>query len=118
MHVKKPNFTNFRTDKKENTELLDKESPAVAKAHPEYGITPYNAQCMGCVELIDKRTIDSRLFIDAFDNGHIYSQKSFFPLHYKKSENDIWRTIDQRLRPTTTPGVYEAPNQPVPTRCN
>jgi gliding motility-associated-like protein len=118
MHVKKPNFTNFRTDKKENTELLDKESSKAAKAHPEYGVTPYNAQCQGCVELIDKRTINSRQFIDAYDNGHTYSQQSYFPLHYKKSADDIWRTIDQRLRPTSTPGVYEAADQPVPTKCN
>jgi hypothetical protein len=38
-------------------------------------------------------------------------------LHYKKSANDVWRTIDQRLRPVA-PGVYEANNQPVPTKCD
>ncbi len=118
MRVKKPNFTSFRTDAKTVTEVLAKETPAVAKKHPEYGITPYNAQCLECVELIDQRTIDSRQFVDAYDEGHIYSQKSYFPLHYKKSENDIWRTIDQRLRPTADIAVFAAADQPAPTKCD
>jgi gliding motility-associated-like protein len=117
MHIKKANFTSFRKDPKQSTEVLATESSANAKQHPEYGVTPYNAQCTQCVELLDQRTIDSRQFIDVYDNGHLYSQKSIFPLHYKKSANDIWRTIDQRLRPTA-PGVYEANNQPAPTKCD
>ncbi len=115
MHVKQPNFKSFGKDEKQSSEVLDKKSSATAKQHPEYGITPYNAQCTQCVELLDKRTMTSRQFVDAYDEGHIYSQQSYFPLHYKKSENDIWRTIDQRLHPTA-PGIYEATNQPVPTK--
>lgn len=118
MHVKKPNFSSFNTDVKYVSEVLDKESSAQAKKHPEYGVTPYNAQCTQCVELIDKRTADSRQFIDIYEAGHTYSQQSFFPLHYKKNESDIWRTIDQRLRPTGTPNVFAANDQPVPTKCD
>jgi gliding motility-associated-like protein len=119
MNVKKANFTSFRSDKKLVTEVLASNSSEAAKQHPEYGILPFNAQCSECVELIDKRTLDTRLFVDPKRVGHTYSQQSYFPLHYKKSENDIWRTIDFRLRPdANTPNVYVANNQPAPTKCD
>ncbi len=118
MHVKKPNFTSFRTDKKETAEILIKESSPAAQKHPEFGITPYNAQCTECVELIDQRTLDSRQFIDIYDKGHTYSQQSYFPLHYRKFEGDVWHTIDQRLRPTADKNVYAAKDQPVVTKCD
>jgi gliding motility-associated-like protein len=119
MNVKKANYTTFNTDKKHITEVLAKNSSPAAKEHPEYGILPFNSQCSECVELIDKRTIDSRQFVDPQRAGHTYSQQSYFPLHYKKAENDIWRTIDFRLRPDAhEPNVYVANNQPVPTKCD
>jgi hypothetical protein len=117
MHVKKFNYTSFNTIERTANELLSKNSSSAAQQHPEYGIRPYNSQCYECVELIDKRTIDSRLFIDPENEGHTFSQQSYFPLHYKKSENDIWRTIDSRLR-MQSPGVYAANDQPVPTKCD
>ncbi len=117
MRVKKPNFYSFRTDKKAPLDLLNKLSIEKVKRHPEYGIVPFNTQCAECVELIDKRTVDSRQYIDPYDEGHTYSQKSYFPLHYKKEENDIWRTIDFRLRPNIkNPGVFTASDQPCPTK--
>ncbi len=119
MHVKKPNFTSFNTDPKNYTKVLHKNSSSESKLHPEYGILPFNAQCTECVELIDKRTVDSRIFLNPNKEGHTYNQQSFFPLHYRKSENDIWRTIDWRLRPDANkPGVYAAANQPVPAVCD
>jgi len=119
MHVKDPNFTSFRQDAKKVPPLLDQKSSIAAKQHPEYGVLPFNAQCSECVELIDKRTLSSRFFIDPKDAGHTYSQQSYFPLHYKYSVDDIWRTIDHRLRPDATQaGVYTAVNQPVPTKCD
>src|SRR5579862_5618329 len=91
MHVKTPNFSSFNYDRKEVNDLLEKKSSPEAKAHPEYGVLPYNTQCTRCMELIDERTIDSRFYIDVKDSGHTYTQKSISPLHYKKSENDVWR---------------------------
>ncbi len=117
MRVKKPNFNSFNSDKKSSTELLNKLSSSETKKHPEYGTLPFNAQCSDCAEMIEKRTIDSRFFIDPKNSGHTYSQKSYFPLHYKKSENDIWRTIDFRLRADANhPNVFAANNQPCPTK--
>ncbi|MFN8285225.1 MAG: PKD domain-containing protein [Chitinophagales bacterium] len=119
MQVKVPNYTVFRdTERNVSSSLVGNSSPD-AQQHPEFGLLPFNAQCRNCVELIDKRTIDSRLFIDPQNTKHSYSQKSIFPLHYKASENDVWHTIDPRLQPVGgEPGVYSAPHQPVPTSCN
>ncbi len=117
MVVKKFNTTTFKPDVRATSELLWQKSSEAAKQHPEFGILPYNSQCAECVELIDKRTIDTRFFINPKDEGHSFSQKSFFPMHYQKQANDIWRTIDPRLR-EKTPGVYVAENQPVPTKCD
>ena len=119
MHVKQYNFTSFLYDTKSVPKLLDEMSSDLAKQHPEYGILPYNAQCKECVELIDKRTLDSRFYVNPNNKSDIYSQKSFFPLHYKNTPDDVWHTIDMRLRPNASQkGVYTAPDQPVPTKCD
>ncbi len=119
MHVKKHNLSHFYTDEKVITKALEKQSSDTAKRHPEYGITPYNAQCNNCDELIDQRTQTSRQYIDRTKPNYLYSQQSYYPLHYKKFEGDVWHTIDRRLRPDATqPGVYTAPNQPAPTKCD
>ncbi len=118
MRVKNPNFKTFSTDKKEVTQTLAKQSSATAQKHPEYGIVPYNTQCDNCIEIINERTIDSRQFTDKDNYKHTYSQKSYFPLHYKKSETDVWHTIDQRLRPTIDKNVFTANNQPVAIKCD
>ncbi|HWB63506.1 MAG TPA: hypothetical protein VG603_08360, partial [Chitinophagales bacterium] len=119
MQVKIPNFSTFKTDSKSIPPALEKNSSEQARKHPEYGILPYNTQCSNCVELIDGRTLTSRQFIDTADEGQTYSQQSYFPLHYKNSADDVWHTIDPRLRPDAIhPGVYTAPHQPVPTTCN
>ncbi len=119
MTVKQYNFTSFHTDRKFIPEILEQKSTSQGKEHPEYGILPYNAQCTNCVELVAKRSADSRQFFNPYQPNHTYSQKSFFPLHYRKSEKDVWRTIDFRLRPDEkNAGIYKALNQPVPTECN
>ncbi len=110
------NFSSFIEDKKVNSALQDQRSSAEAKKHPEYGVLPYNAQCDECVELIDKRTMYTRFFIDPMREGHIYTQQSYFPLHYK-DQTGTWRSIDHRLRPDAAhPGVYSALQQPLPVR--
>lgn len=119
MHVKHYNFSTFTTTPKVVAPALEKQSSETAKSHPEYGITPYNAQCSNCDELIDKRTETSREFIDRSRPNYIFSQQSFYPLHYKNFSGDVWHSIDYRLRPDTQhPGVYVAPNQPAPATCN
>lgn len=119
MQVKKPNLISFGQVTKRVTSILDTLSGPMAKRHPEYGILPFNAQCSECVELIDKRTINTRFFIDPYLASHTFSQTSYFPLHYRNSPADIWRTIDARLQPDSVhPGVYMANRQPLPTKCD
>ncbi len=118
MHVKVPNYFSFtQTERRVSSNLL-RESSTAARQHPEFGILPYNAQCTNCVELIDRRTIDSRWFIDPANSAHTFSQQSIFPLHYKNSDG-VWSTIDGRLKPLKgRTGVYASLNQPVQTRCD
>lgn len=116
MRVKKHNYTSFATDSKNVPDALNHYSSAVAKQHPEYGILPPHTPCQSCVELIDKRTIDSRQYMDPQQPGRTFSQRSYFPLHYKKGTDDVWHSIDERLRPSSTPGVFIADRQPVPTK--
>jgi gliding motility-associated-like protein len=116
MGTKLFNFSTFSENKKVSCPLLDKRSSDKAKKHPEYGILPFNAKCKECVELLDKRTEHSRLFIDTYHGTNTWSQQSYFPLHYTDN-NGFLRTIDHRLRPSPGhPGVYAAPDQPVPVR--
>lgn len=119
MHVKAFNYTGFPVREKNVTATLLQQSSALAQGHPEFGLLPYNTQCNNCVELIDRRTVDSRVYIDANDATHTYAQKSYFPLHYKNYEGDVWHSIDPRLKPLQgSPGVYAAANQPAPTACD
>lgn len=116
MGTKVFNFTSFTEAKKTSAALQDKRSSPQARVHPEYGILPFNAQCNDCVELIDRRTMYSRFFIDPMREGHTFSQQSYFPLHYPDRDSQ-WRTIDHRLRPEQGhPGVYTAMQQPLPVR--
>lgn len=114
MGTKIYNFSSFTEDKKVNSALQDKRSSAEAKKHPEYGVLPYNAQCEQCAELIDKRSMYTRFFIDPLREGHTFTQQSYFPLHYRDKDGQ-WRTIDHRLRLAPgSPGVFIAPYQPMP----
>lgn len=90
-------------------------TPAALTTHPEYGIRPFNASTSGYVELLQERTIDSRLFVKVGSNGsELVRQQTYGPLHYKKG--DFWTTIDHRLQPVhNKAGVYAAPQQPIPT---
>ncbi|MFN8287871.1 MAG: gliding motility-associated C-terminal domain-containing protein [Chitinophagales bacterium] len=119
LNVKQFNFSTFTTDKKVTPEALVKRSSTTAKQHPEFGILPFNAPCSDCVELLDKRTENTRFFIDPEHPNRSFSQSSYFPLNYKTFKEDVWHTIDTRLKPDSTrPGVYVAKDQPVPTALN
>ena len=84
MNVKQFNFTSFDTTKRFINENVEKRTSEKGKQHPEYGIRPYNTQCTNCVELIDKRTANTRLYINPYRPNYTYSQQSYFPLHFQK----------------------------------
>src|SRR5258705_7843687 len=65
------------------------------------------------VELFEKRTVDSKFYINKDTPSIFYSQRSSGPMHFKK--NRQWITIDTRLSPKG-PLLYEASNQEDPLR--
>lgn len=120
MNVKKFNTSSFSKDITYYEEGLTQQGlfPDSLVHHPDMGIVPYNTQCQNCIELLGKRTVNGRYYIDKSDPETFYVQQSYFPLHYKDA-NGFWVTIDPRLRPlNTSNGLYEAKKQPVPTFFN
>ncbi|MDX2002189.1 MAG: gliding motility-associated C-terminal domain-containing protein [Chitinophagales bacterium] len=113
MQPKQYNFSTFPAPVTlQATEELRRLTYDSLEKHPEFGVLPHNAQCMGCVELLDKRTVNSRFFVGEGTGGKVfYSQQSYFPLHYQK--NGQWMTIDPRL--SKMGNFYRAEQQPVPT---
>ena len=101
-----------------NAELLAL-TPASYHGHPEFGVLPFNAQCTNCIELIHKRTVNSRYFIEPGTGGSVfYVQQSYGELHYQDKPGR-WVTIDSRLRPhAEKEQVYHAPKQELPITLN
>ncbi len=64
-------------------------------SHPEFGKLPENAPCDSCVEVLEKRTIDERYFVNAYDNSEFYTQKALGDLH--QFINGEWITIEHEL---------------------
>lgn len=117
MQVKQYNFTSFSNTERRVSDFDFNTASKEAQLHPEFGRLPFNSPCQDCFEVTDKRTADSRFYYNAANVGYTYSQKSYFPLHYKKKGENVWRTIDHRLE-LHQPNVYAAMNQPVPAKCD
>lgn len=96
---KKPyNFSSF-TEQTRASDLEEWEkynSPADFD-HPEFGLLPQDAPCKNCVEVLSKRTMDERYFVDLEDPSKYYQQKALGELHAKVG--DDWRTIDHHILP-------------------
>lgn len=118
MRPKIYNFEFFNKEQKQTPSLLYQNTTLAGRQHPEYGLKPFNAQCNDCVELIDKRTETTRWFISPESEGHVWSQASITPLHYREKGTNDWLTIDYRLHPTATAGLYNADRQMVPAQLN
>jgi len=96
LKIKEYNFYSFSSDIKSSNPELFKFSNAVT--HPEFGSLPYNAGCLTCFEVLEKRTDDERYFLKDSSNGsEFFIQKSYTPMHYKDSEGR-WITIDPRIK--------------------
>jgi gliding motility-associated-like protein len=83
--------------------------------HPELGKLPFNAGCDDCFEILQERTIDSRLFYKKHTNGsEFYKQQFYGPVHFQ-NEKQQWVTIDPRLKPSKqSPNIFSALQQPLP----
>lgn len=82
------------------------------KQHPEYLKNPDNSPCSNCIELIDRRKADERFFVDRDEPAHFYVQKSYTPLHYRKSADGPWLSLNYRIR-EQAPGLFRAEQQPI-----
>jgi len=113
MNVKYYNTSNFTNTNIEITTELENLTPDEFKTHPEYGHLPYNTPCENCVELIHKRTENSRYFVTKGSEGtEFHSQTAYGALHYKDSNGD-WISYDPRLFSIGN-GEYIANNQLTP----
>lgn len=81
------------------------------KQHPEYGVHAYNAPKGDLVEVLNKREVDSRYYINPQKPSEFFIQKSVGDLHFKKGNQ--WLTINPHLQ-SLGKGVYEAERQPEP----
>ena len=103
------------TVKKVPANLLAKYDTEEAKKHPEHGLLPFNAPCTDCIELLEKRTPDSREFRGELDDKggrQIFIQKSLGNIHYK-DKNGFLVTKDPRMIEEGN-SLYAARHQPTP----
>ncbi len=84
-------------------------------SHPDFGTLPCNAPNKNVVEVISKRKINERYFVDINDPTFFYMQKSVNPMHYQKNGQLI--AINPTLHLESS-GIYSAPNQVYPTLIN
>lgn len=117
--VKTYNYGTFNTAVSDTPKELFSLTPDSLYTHPEFGILPYNAPCEDCIELLQYRTQNSRMFVKKGTNGSkFYSQGAYQDLNYKDNKGN-WVTIDPTLQPSTAlPGVYLGLHQTNPTTLN
>lgn len=95
-------------------EIYELTPPALYR-HPEFGKKAFNCKLDSVFELIQYRTLNSRLFVKMGSHGRIsYTQKVYGKFHYR--DRDGWlRTIDARLKPDPSgEKIFRAMDQPVP----
>lgn len=104
MEVKSNNLKSFsKVPERNNLEAWRTLNKPVFYNHPEFGVLPQDFVCHDCVELMDRRTADSRYFVNANDTSKFYIQKAFGELHAK--DNGNWLTINHQLKPIRN-GVF------------
>lgn len=114
MEEQEPNFNTFSKTTYSDPEETAEHNSDKAIAHKEYGTLPFNAPCESCVEVLDKRTEDTRYFIENGSEGkQFHTQQAYGPLHYKGQDGN-WYTLDYRLKPTSFQDVFEAKDQLFP----
>ncbi|CAN5146214.1 hypothetical protein BH09BAC5_BH09BAC5_08370 [soil metagenome] len=117
MHPFVPNFSTITTRLPVITSELDSLTPQNFHSSPDYGILPENVPCSDCIELIQKRTSDSRYYIKNGTGGKtFYVQTSMGNINYVDSAGWM-REINPSLK-TPVAGIYKAENQPLPSTLN
>jgi len=114
-HVSGLNFSRFSTRVVENEIEIKKLMPAGFYSHPDFGIFPFDTHKKNLMlELVDRRTLDSRYFVERGSNGSRFMiQKSYTPINYVDGNGWI-REINYRLRQTSIPHIFKADQQRSP----
>lgn len=109
-----PNFTTFDKAEYSDHEITARVNGDMYKEHPNYGVLPADAPCDDCTEVLEKRTAKTRHYIDNATNGSLfYNQHAYEPFNFKDG-NGFWKELNYRLKPTSNPNIYKAPDQPYP----
>ena len=110
MSVKENNFSTFTRKYTDRGKLWMAKNKAFLR-HPDANFTDQYSPNNKAIELFEKRTVDSKFYINKDTPSICYVQKSSGPMHFKK--NGQWITVDSRLIPKGQL-VYEASNQEDP----
>ncbi|WP_343636512.1 PKD domain-containing protein [Fluviicola sp.] len=107
------NLTSFPVSESRHLDDWKKYNDPRYYSHPDFGKLPENAPCENCVEVLEKRTVDERYFIDLNDTHQFYLQRALGDLHHQV--NGDWVTIDPTLRPVSGTRYESAylPDQPI-----
>ncbi|HTB51939.1 MAG TPA: gliding motility-associated C-terminal domain-containing protein [Ferruginibacter sp.] len=111
LKVRQNNFTSFTASYKTPNEKWLANNKTYTD-HPDAGFITTNDPGPNAIEIISKRTSDSRYFIDADTTSKFYIIKASDAINYEK--NGQWLSIDKRLMPTKTKGIFEASHQQEP----
>lgn len=92
------NFETFKLNKRDSDLSIWKNQNGLEfYNHPEFGLLPDDSPCSNCIELLDRRTISSRYFIDKDDTAHFYLQQANMPIHF--SEDGFLLSLSNKLAP-------------------
>ena len=108
--AKKNNFSGFTRKQTDRGKLWTAKNK-IYLGHPDARFRDKYSPDNKAVELFEKRTIDSKYFINKDTPAIFYVQRSSSPMHFRK--NGQWITVDARLSPKG-PLRYEASNQEEP----
>jgi gliding motility-associated-like protein len=108
--AEKKNFTSF-TRKYTNRGTFWMARNKAFLNHPDANFADQYSPNANAVEIFEKRTVNSKFYINKDNPTIVYAQRSSSPMHFKK--NGQWITIDSRLQAKGLL-VYEASNQEDP----
>ena len=91
------NFNSFSQRIASSKEAWKKFNKPADYSHPEFGVLVPDAPCKECVELLDRRKADERVFRSYKDPDEILVQKSLGDMSHLKDGR--WITIEDRLKP-------------------
>jgi gliding motility-associated-like protein len=116
MQKEKDNFNSFTLPQKsKHITQWQSENKKEFIQHPEFGTMAFNGPKGDLVELLNKRAVDYRYYINPDHPSEFFIQQSLGDLHYKKDGH--WLTIDHHIFNKGN-GIFEASNQPEPVGFN